>query len=376
MKKIAQHFLLGAFVVTIGLFLTACGGSGGGSTPASSTSGTSSTTTSSTAAQPIVLAKNTLGLFTATTGGSASNFVGYDSSGNGLTVDSTQFLLSMVIPSTQQWVVLATETSVSYANSEMYAFMQDDQVFKVIDYGTQFEVDAIYPTGSTLPKFNPGTGYNPGHLGIVGNSMYYVSPTTWDTLTLAYDVGGNLSVLTGGKSTQLLSRTDLDNGATLDAADKGTLYAVFHNTTQMTLAVWTRNLTTGKRQTQLRNYTLSDDALYKNWGFKINDGILYVERVRISDGALQFLSTDLSVPLASATALQLLQTYTATDPNSFFSWGVDNGYLAFTFGSTFNNLSIKNGIAVLDVATNTTSTYDMGSSTQILGFVPLWLDGS
>ncbi|MGO9095522.1 MAG: hypothetical protein ACLQGV_09895 [Bryobacteraceae bacterium] len=181
-------------------------------------------------------------------------------------------------------------------------------------------------------------------------------------------IGGQFDVLTNGKATTLLSRTDPDNQAAMDLADNGTLYAIYTNAKNATQQVWTRNLTTGHLETLLRTYPIS--ALYNGWSFRINDGILYAATTRKADKAFQIWTTDLTNQSASAAPLQLLQSYAASSGSfNVNSWNVDNGKVAIAYSSS----SIKNGIAVLDAATNSTQYYDLGSKTQITGLAPLWI---
>lgn len=82
---------------------TFSGWSGGGCSGTGSCSVQLSSNTSVTAnfAERVALPKNALGLFVVTIGGSSPDYTPYG------TIDSTSYLYSMVIPSTQQWVVLS-----------------------------------------------------------------------------------------------------------------------------------------------------------------------------------------------------------------------------------------------------------------------------
>src|SRR5271157_875836 len=315
------------------------------------------------------LPNNTLGLFVVSAGALPTD---YNPVGP---IDATSFLFSMVIPSTKQWVELDKETSESYASNTMYVFEQDSNVYQVVAQGAN--TNYVGPcdfahfggtTGPSIPKLSNGCTVD--HLGYVGNSVYFRVPNSWDMFHLCYCIGGEFQVSTNGKTTTLLSRTDADNQATMDIADNGTLYAINHDATKGTLEVWTRNLTTGHLETLVRDYTITESLLSGCCSFKINDGILYFGMVFKADRSVQILTTDLTVPLASQTAPGVLQTY----PGSAGVSGgisVTNGKVALGFSSS----PIKNGIAVLDVATGSTQYYDMGSNIQITGFAPLWIPG-
>lgn len=303
------------------------------------------------------LPNDTVGLFVASVGGTGTDYTAYGA------IDSTSFLFSMVLPGTKQWVVLDKEASESYSPNTMYVFAQDSQVYEVVNWNEFTAVANCDFTkhGPTTGQPNPGNftlhnGCDLNHLGFVGNSVYFVVPATWDMFHLCYCIGGEFQVSTNGKTTTLLSRTDTDNQATMDVADSGTLYAVSHDVKNATLDVWTRNLTTGHLETLLRSYSINGESLYSGWSFEINDGILYVGVKRVADQAFQIWTTGLTAPLASESPLQLLQTYPASSGSFSTGIRVNNGKVAIPFGSS----SIKNGIAVLDVATNSTQYYDMG----------------
>ena len=70
-------------------------------------------------------------MFVVHSGGSSTEFLGYDSGGNSLSLDSTTYKYSLLLPSTKQLVVLDTYTSVSYAAGAIYPLAQDDgRVFR------------------------------------------------------------------------------------------------------------------------------------------------------------------------------------------------------------------------------------------------------
>ena len=304
---------------------------------------------------PTSLPNNTLGLFVVSVGALPTDYTPVGP------VDATSFLFSMVIPSTKQWVVIDKETSESYASNTMYVFEQDSNVYQVIADGANTNYvgpcDFSHVAGTTGPSIPAlSNGCTVDHLGYVGNSVYFRVPSTWDVFNNCYCIGGEFQVSTNGKTTTLLSRTDTDNQATMDVADSGTLYAVSHDVKNATLDVWTRNLTTGHLETLLRSYSINGESLYSGWSFEINDGILYVGVKRVADQAFQIWTTGLTAPLASESPLQLLQTYPASSGSFSTGIRVNNGKVAIPFGSS----SIKNGIAVLDVATNSTQYYDMG----------------
>ena len=191
-----------------------------------------------------------------------------------------------------------------------------------------------YPhTGQNLFDGDTGsnslTGWELNHVGFVGNSVYYVVPVEWNPFTLAYDIGGQFNVSSGGTTKTLLSSSDPNNRSTDDMADSGTLYAIYLNSTKGTLTVWTRDLTTGHLATQLRNDTVTGG--YNNWSFIINDGILYAVTTETSDGSFDVLSVDLSVPMASNAPWQLLQSYPTTSGgfSTTWVWTMDTWSLRF-----------------------------------------------
>jgi P pilus assembly chaperone PapD len=318
---------------------------------------------------PTSLPNNTLGLFVVSVGALPTDYTPVGP------VDATSFLFSMVIPSTKQWVVIDKETSESYASNTMYVFEQDSNVYQVIADGANTNYvgpcDFSHVAGTTGPSIPAlSNGCTVDHLGYVGNSVYFRVPSTWDVFNNCYCIGGEFQVMTNNKATTLLSRTDADNQATMDIADNGTLYAITHDTQNGSLKVSTRNLTTGRLQTLLRNYTITESLFDQCCSFKINDGILYFGVVRKADHSVEIWTTDLTVPLASQTVPGVLQTYPASAGVSGGIY-VTNGKVAQSFSSS----SIKNGIAVLDVATGSTQYYDMGSNIQITSFAPLWIPG-
>ena len=315
------------------------------------------------------LPNNTLGLFVVSAGALPTDYTAVGP------VDATSFLFSMVIPSTKQWVELDKETSESYASNTMYVFEQDSNVYQVVAQGANTNYigpcDFSHVAGTTGPSIPAlSNGCTVDHLGYVGNSVYFRVPNSWDTFSNCYCIGGEFQVMTNNKATTLLSRTDVDNQATMDIADNGTLYAITHDTKNGTLEVWTRNLTTGHLETLLRNYAITESLFSGCCSFKINDGILYLGMVFEADRSVQILATDLTVPLASQTVPGVLQTYPASAGVSGVIY-VDNGKVAQWFSSS----STSGGIAVLDVATGSTQYYDMGSKIQITGFAPLWIPG-
>ena len=278
----------------------------------------------------------------------------------------------MVLPSTKQWVVLNKYVSVSYAPITIDVFEQDSTVYQVIasdPYSNYPGPCDFYKVAGTtapsIPRLQNGCVLD--HLGVVGNSVYFRVPSTFNLFYPDKPNGGQLNVITNGKVTTLLGSSDPDNQATMDIADNGTLYAINHDTKNGTLKVWTRNLTTGHLETLLRNYAITE-SLFSPFCFKINDGILYFGVGRKSDKSYEIWTTDLTVPLASQTVPGVLQTYPASGQGGI---SVTNGKVV----TRFNSSSIKNGIAVLDVATGSTQYYDMGSDILITAFAPLWIPG-
>jgi hypothetical protein len=345
------------------------------------------TSNTSISANFVALSNNQLGLFMVTIGGSGTDYAGFDGSGNPITIDSTQYLYSEVIPSAQQWVVLDSFTSESWGAWNMAVFKQDDQVFEVLeavplptqcDFKTFFNPNNVSLTSVRLFDGDLGAnsiyGWEMNHVGIAGGNVYYKVPVEWDPFHLAYDLGGEYDMLpaAGGNAITLLGQKDLDNGATIDVADHGTLYAVFHDSTNATLTVWTRDLTTGKLATQLRNYSV-DETDTQNWSFNINNGILYGANGMKSDGSVQIWSTDLSIPLASQTNPTAIQTYPSST-GSLYQWSVHNGHVVLGFVPASTHL--VSTIADLDTATGSTQFYDMGPTTNVIGFVPVWMTGS
>jgi hypothetical protein len=362
------------------------GWNGGGCDGVKSCSVTLSSNTS-IGADFIAMSSNQLGLFIVSFGGSGTDFFGYDGSGNPITIDSTQYLFSEIIPSAKQWAVLDSYTSESYAASNMAAFRQDDQVFEVVEavpLPTQCDFKTFFnPNNVSLTSFRLGDGdlgansifgWEMNHVGIAGGNVYYKVPVEWDPFHLAYDLGGEYDMLpaAGGNAATLLGQKDPDNGATIDVVDHGTLYAVFHDSTNAILKVWTRDLTTGKLATQLRNYTVNETDT-QNWSFNINNGILYGANGIKSDGSVQIWDTDLSIPLASQTAPILIQTYPSST-GELYQWSVHNGHVVMSFVPSSSHLAST--IADLDTKTGSTQYYDMGSKTNVLSFVPVWINGS
>jgi uncharacterized protein (TIGR03437 family) len=317
---------------------------------------------------PYPLPDNTMGLFLAR---AAAGGVDYIESGN---VYSNEFLFSMVMPGTEQWIGLDKEISESYAPFVMDVFGQDSQVYEVLRWN-EFSQSAT----CDFTRFDPATGglqngprlssgCDVSHLAFVGESIYWRVPATWDPDHLCYCIGGQFQVTTSGKTSTLLSRTDPDNQATIDVADSGTLYAIYYNAQNSTLAVWTRNLTTGHLDTLVRNYSINSG--FKGFSFRLNDSILYAALTEISDNTFEIWTTDLTVPLASATPMQLSRSYPASS-GSFNTrmWNVNHGKVAIEYSST----SMTSGIAVLDLENSgAVEAYDM-SNIQILDFVPLWI---
>jgi hypothetical protein len=318
--------------------------------------------------QAVTLGNAALGVFVVTNGGSSSTFLGYDSGGNGLTVDSSRYHFSMIIPSTSQWVVLDSHTSVSYAASSILPFVQDDRVFQVTDYGGFNDVGSVYfaelnlQTNSFGSQHQVGTDVPvPNHVAMVGNQVFFRQRTVSD---LFGTTGGQLKVnanwQAGQTPTTLLARTDADNQATFDVGDGGTVYAIRHNTAAHTLTVHTRSLTTGRLATTLRDLLLVDQPLYQPyWSMKVNKGILYIVRKRLSDNLFEVLSTDLRIVNTSLHPT-LLTSYTTAEGGFIVNdnvWGVDDGRLAFAVTAPGSNR--RNKLAVYDSGAK--ASYDLGA---------------
>jgi hypothetical protein len=368
-----------ALLATASILLAACGGGGGGGggpkaqpTPTPTPSPTPTPTPT-----PIVLGPNALGLLAVTNGGTSSSFLGYDSGGNGLSVDSTSYHLSLIVPSRLQWVVLRSHTSVSYAQSFVFWFVQDNRAFEVRDsgagtFGTTGNVhfSEVNLTNNTIgTQFQMGTNLLvPDHVALIGNRLFYREAVISDLFGTS---GGQLKVLStiqgGGTTTTLLSRTHADNVATFNLGDNGTLYAVRHNTATARLTVHTRDQTTGLLATLLRDIPLADQAQYESfWSMKINGGMLYVMRKRLSDNTVEILTTDLTI-VNTALGLTLLTTFTPLEGTfRVFSsvWGVDNGRIAVAHQVPGAAISAKyNRVTVFENGLKT--TYDLGANTDV-----------
>jgi len=335
----------------------------------------------------IALSSNQLGLFVVTIGGSGTDYAGFDGSGNSITISSTNYLFSEVIPSAKQWVVLDSFTSESWGPWETTTFKQGDQVFEVLEAVPPSQCDFktfFNPSNSSVTSFglfDGGGGSNSlynwemNHVGIVGDNVYYKVPVEWDMFHLAYDIGGEYDMLpSGGKSTTLLGRTDPNNGANYDLADNGTIYAIYHNSQQGYLNVYTRDLTTGDLATApLRSYdTSAAEPLYKNWQFAINDSTLYITLTQNSDGSFQVWSTDLTVPLAQEAIPIVVATYPTSAGVSPWTWGVDNGHVVMSYQPAGSKTI--SGVADLDTTTGNTQYYDLG--TFIISVAPVWMNAS
>jgi len=340
----------------------------------------------------VALSDGQLALFGTSSGGGGTDFTGvYDGSGDPIDVSSSDNYFSEVIPSTQDLVELDEFTSESYSSWLMVTFEQDHQAFEVlysVPLPSSCTIKSEFYSGTSIISsheidlsdndggINSINGWEPNHFGIVNGNLYYQQPIEWDDFKLAYDIGGELKMkpASGGSTVTLLERTDPDNGAAMDAADNGTLYAIYYDSKTGILTVWTRDLTTGKLATQLRGYTATD---LTDLSFRINNGYLYGTYISTTDGSTQVWSTDLSIPMASQTAPVILATYPSTlgkisiDSGGVLNnWGVDNGHVVFSFtppkGSSYSTT-----VADLDTSTGNTEYYDF-TSFNLYNFTPIW----
>jgi len=226
-----------------------------------------------------VLKPNTLALFTVSSGGSSSNFLGYDSGGNSLVVDSTLYYYSMLVPSTSQWVVLDQHTSVSYAKSSISPFVQDDRVFQVTDFGSgRTDIAELNLQTNKLGTQHMVGDAIVGSLSLVGDRLFYRSKIVDDLFGVR---GGQLKVMStwqfGGTTTTLLQRTDPDNQATYNIGDSGNVYAIRHDrsTTNPGLVIHKRDLATGRLSTLVRNLLIprADASAYGSiWSIEGEQG--------------------------------------------------------------------------------------------------------
>jgi len=302
-------------------------------------------------------------------GGSSTQFLGFDSGGNGLTINTSVSLFSLIVPSANEWILLSSDSSVDFASSSILPFVQDDRAFLVKEFNSSksFSMQELNLATNQLgaARSLPSRLLMPQNFALVGNAVYYREETITDIFGTT--TGGQFSRVpdftAGSTATVLLPRTDADANATFDVGDQGNVYAIRH--TGGHLQVWKRDLATGhlvSLTTPIRDYAPADDASYA-WGAKINNGILYVVRRHITDKHFEVLSTDLSQTQA-ASPLALITSYTfATDgdflPNASI-WSVDNGMLAFAIippGGTK-----RSDIAVLDATAKTTQFYTLGAS--------------
>ncbi|MFZ0394427.1 MAG: chitobiase/beta-hexosaminidase C-terminal domain-containing protein [Terracidiphilus sp.] len=360
------------------------GWKGGGCSGKSSCSITLSSNESVTA-DFAAFSQNTLGWYVVSIGGAGSSFLGWDGGGDPITVNSTDYVYSMILPAADQWIVKDKWASESYAESTVAAFEQDDQVFQVVMYSSDcWFLNMFNPRKASLTQFDLDefeqqegmSACDLNHVGIVGNSIYWQRPPAWDPFHLDYDYYGDFGVQKGGKYTSLLSRSDPDNQATLDVTDRGTLYAIYHDSKNGILEVWTRNLTTGKLARMVRGYgTTAAEPLYEHWSFAINDSTLYITLTRKSDGAFQVWSTDLTAPFTDEKIPLVVASYPRSI-GSFggWAWGVDNGHLDFVYVP--QGSKVASNIADLDTTTGKTKFWSLGSKTHIVSLVPVWIPGS
>lgn len=323
-----------------------------------------------------VTIERALRLFTVTSGGSNTDYTGiYDSYGNPINIDYSSYSFSEVLPATKRWVVRDTHTSVSYASSTVRIFKQDDQVFEVIDWDQWCDFTSVFnPRKRPLTQFrvDPSNisfhlderGCLLDHLGLIDSKIYWKVPTQTD---LFGTYGGQFQLNSGATSSTLLVRTDADNLATVDLADNGKLYAVIHDSTNGTLKVWTRNLTTGKLATQIASYsTRTAEMAYSNWRFAISDDVLYLVWTRNSDGALQVIGADLTM---TNSPLYIFKTFPST-MHFGYEWGASHEHVILTYYPRTVTGS-PTAVADLDIYTGETTYHDLG--TGIYSLVPIWM---
>jgi hypothetical protein len=367
------------------LFLGWSGGGCSGQKPCSVTLSSNVSVTADFAA----FSENTLGWYVVSIGGAGKTFLGWGNGGDPITVSSTDYVYSMILPAADQWIVKDQWASESYAQSTVAAFEQDDQVFQVVMYSSDcwfsdmFNPHQTSLTGFDLDEFEQQEGMsacNLSHVGIAESSIYWQRPPAWDPFHLNYDYYGDFGVQKDGTYTSLLSASDPNNQATLDVADRGTLYAVYHDSKSGILEVWTRNLATGKLTKLVRGYnTSAAEPLYAGWSFAINDSTLYITVSRRSDGAFQVWSTDLKAPFADEEIPIVLASYPRSvgrflDFFGFPCWGVDNGHVDLAY--TPPGSSAASNIADLDTTTGKTVAWNLGPKTNIVSLVPVWIPGS
>jgi hypothetical protein len=334
----------------------------------------SSSTVTAGFAKQVALGPNTLGLFVVSSGGNSSQFLGFDSGGNGLTINTSVSLFSVIVPSANEWILLSSDSSVDFATSSILPFVQDDRVFLVKEFNSSkaFSMRELnLATNQLGTAFSlPGRLLMPQNFALVGNAVYYREETITDLFGTT--TGGQFSVVpdftAGSTATVLLPRTDADASATFDIGDKGNVYAVRRAGGH--LQVWKRDLVTGHLVLPaIRDYVI-DDTTYA-WGAKINNGILYAVRRQIADKHFEVLASDLSLSQAQPPGLAPLVSYDFATQGDFLpnasTWGVDNGVLAFAIippGSTK-----RSDLAVVDSTTvaKTTQFYTLGTGTSIFG---------
>ncbi len=309
-----------------------------------------------------------VGLFMTSQG---ADWTDYDHA-NDISIDYSTHAFSLVIPSTKNWFLLDHFTSPEYSPHNNWVFTQDSQVYQIV----MWDPYSSPPLGCDVKRVDPVTrqftnldGIGPGclltSLGFVGDAMYFRVPS-WSDILGTY--GGEFKVQRAGETdaTVLLQRGDPDNQAFLNAADHGTLYAVYY-TTAGHLTVHTRNLTTGRRETLLLSADVNT-ANYTLHSVKINDGKLYLATTRKSDSALQFISVDL-LPSTVGPTWKLLDPYPASELTFGWLWNVDHDVIAFAF----NTPTVDHGIGVLNIPEKSTQLYDVGKNTDYYSLAPLWI---
>jgi hypothetical protein len=362
------RFIRAVLAFAVAFLLMSCGGGGGGGSGGSSAPAPANNTGGPTTAV-VALPTSTLAFFTVTTGGASTTLLGYDSSGNSISVDTTQYQYSMLVPSRSQWVVLSTHTSASYAAQTIAAFVQDDRVFRVREDPSGFgrndfaEFNVLTNQFGVQIPFVANNMVIPQHIGFLGDRLFYRERVTISGGGGQFKVNNDWD--SGGTTTTLFQLANVENQATYDLADGGKLYAITHAATSPgTFAVQLRDAITGQRTTLVRSLSLPEQPLYANlWSMKINKGVLYVARQRIADNVVEILSTDLNIA-NTALGLAAFTTFAPSEGNFqvFDSlWGVDDGRVAFAFGPSAP--AARNSIALFDAGVK--SYYSLGANTNI-----------
>lgn len=301
----------------------------------------------------------------------------HDSYGNPINITSDTYVVSQVFPNINRWIFHDYCTDQSYARCDPRLLEQDGQVFfvNITDTSCSFTSE-FNPESRSLRQFRlvyPSTQGNQmaacdlSHVAIVGDSIYWKVPQTSDWWGGA-PIGGEFRVESGGTSRVILSRTDGDNTATLDIADRGNLYAIFRGANTSVLAVFARDLTTGKTGNALRAYnTSSIDSLYDCCSTTVDDGIFYLVLRRKADNAIQILGTDLT---QSSDPLWILYTLPDTFGYSNFDWSADNEHVTILLH--FADTTRPSTVIDVDVSSGTARYYDLTGKPNVMRMVSVW----